>query len=389
MATISTECQQCNNEIKRSHKSIKCVSCEIIYHIKCAEIQEEELKMIQGNRCIQYMCKNCNRSDIIINAVRNVEKRLEECMEIIKNQGKMIENNSKLLVDATATTDTKISASTNSYAVVTSKSNAEVILVKPINQTPMPLKYRNNTPAIIIKPKNAQTSEQTLMHLKQSVNPGETKTKITKIKTLKNGGVLIKGENKQTINELKNLINNKISDKYEVELSKLSRPRIKIIGLSREYTSEELMEDLKLQNQFITEEDEIEIKHTVQMRNKKWIVFAEVKGSTFSNLIQRRSVNVGWESCKIEEDPNVRRCTKCWGFGHKTTECNRQVTCKHCAGNHLYIECRTQTPTCTNCYISNTKFNTNHQTNHEADHSSCSILQNKIYIQQERIDYYN
>ncbi|KAJ6475291.1 hypothetical protein C8R47DRAFT_925837, partial [Mycena vitilis] len=37
---------------------------------------------------------------------------------------------------------------------------------------------------------------------------------------------------------------------------------------------------------------------------------------------------------KHTDKPPFLRCTKCWGMGHITTQCKKEVACRGCAGNH-------------------------------------------------------
>ncbi|KAL4065130.1 hypothetical protein J3A83DRAFT_4099848 [Scleroderma citrinum] len=46
----------------------------------------------------------------------------------------------------------------------------------------------------------------------------------------------------------------------------------------------------------------------------------------------------------FQDMKQVHQCTKCWGFDHYTSQCNRRGTCCICAGPHTE-----DTHTCTNC----------------------------------------
>ncbi len=86
---------------------------------------------------------------------------------------------------------------------------------------------------------------------------------------------------------------------YSVEIKEQQKPRLKILGLSREYKDgEELLQDLQtLNRQLINEEDRMKVVFTRQsQKTKKWQVHVETSGQTFHKL-RNTKLDMGWNSC--------------------------------------------------------------------------------------------
>ncbi|KAG5860975.1 hypothetical protein JTB14_026213 [Gonioctena quinquepunctata] len=107
---------------------------------------------------------------------------------------------------------------------------------------------QNNIPKVIIRPKNVQTSVDTKIDIDKSINPAELKISIENIKTTNNGGLFIKCQSRQQVDLLMKSAQEKLQNKYDISISKMRKPRIKITNFNKDMTMEEIDKSLHDQN---------------------------------------------------------------------------------------------------------------------------------------------
>lgn len=76
-------------------------------------------------------------------------------------------------------------------------------------------------------------------------------------------------------------------------------------------------------------------------------------------MVDKKRVNVQWDSCKIYEYLNVRRCFKCLGFNHVAENCKNKIACSKCAEEHDEKQCTCVELKCVNCMEATKKFKMN------------------------------
>lgn len=73
-------------------------------------------------------------------------------------------------------------------------------------------------------------------------------------------------------------------------------------------------------------------------------IVIEVNGSAYKKMLQMGNIFLEWRQCKITEHLHIKRCFKCCGFSHISTECKAETQrCSKCAENHRYENCRSKT----------------------------------------------
>ncbi|XP_067619860.1 repetitive organellar protein-like [Eurosta solidaginis] len=203
---------------------------------------------------------------------------------------------------------------------------------------------------IIVKPKAKQTSERTRQDLNNKINPNELK--ITDIKAGHNGIMVIDSINEDERNKIKQIMDKKISDEYEIKIPRDYKPKLFITGMQFEKNRDYLIECLRKQNKCL-EQGEIKIikQYNVKTSNKNYYnAILEVDEEMFTNAIKLDKLNVGWERCKVYDGVDVTTCFKCRGYNHKATECKNEEVCTKCLGKHKTIECNEQPANkCINC----------------------------------------
>lgn len=74
----------------------------------------------------------------------------------------------------------------------------------------------------------------------------------------------------------------------------------------------------------------------------------EVDIESYNNIIGTGKLLVGYDSCKVWDATQIRRCFKCSGFNHMSTQCKqKEPTCSKCS--HLLKECQSSSLKCVNC----------------------------------------
>lgn len=182
---------------------------------------------------------------------------------------------------------------------------------------------------------------------------------------------------------MKNDIESNLGENYSAVVP-TSVPRLKVVGLSEQYSSDVFIDFLKSQN------DDIEINHVkvVNMYENprftynKYCAVIEVDLKTYNCMLSAKQVKVEFDLCFVVPAINVLRCFKCGEFGHKSTDCKNCETCSRCSEKHKTSECTSTVLKCVNCLKMNNERKLNLDVNHAAFSSECliySVSQNKCH----------
>ncbi|CAH1984446.1 unnamed protein product [Acanthoscelides obtectus] len=118
--------------------------------------------------------------------------------------------------------------------------------VKETNPPADPPRYsdvlRNRTqPAIVIRPKNTnQSVTQTKTDILKSVDPVEANIHLGKVCDIKEGGIVLGYKSKADNLKLLSIAKEKLGDSYVIKEVAGINPRVRIVGLSGEYSDEQI-----------------------------------------------------------------------------------------------------------------------------------------------------
>lgn len=159
---------------------------------------------------------------------------------------------------------------------------------------------------------------------------------------------------------------------FQVFQPKPILPQLIITNLSREYTEDELLAELKSTNAYFTEYDRIKIVHSQQKKNdNKWTIFLQANTSTFRKLLNRY-ITLDFSDHYVKEYIHTLRCLNCQQYGHKAAECCSSPACARCAGEHKTNDCQKNVSVrCINCVDSNLTKSTKLDTNHSCGSTQC------------------
>lgn len=247
-----------------------------------------------------------------------------------------------------------------------------------------------NVPYIICKPKIVQDCSITKSDIQNKVNIGRRSIGVESMKNRKDGSVFIKCNTNKSREQLKCALVESMGEGYEVDETRMRQPAVFIGNLDENIDSESLIDSIKSQNDFITEEDQMQLSLLRKNRRKNGqFAIIQCNRSAFNKLIKAGRVYVGLRRCPLHENLSVLRCYKCYKFNHKGKDCKYvgDKRCSKCAGTHRHDECSSNLTKCMNCLDSNEKYGTRYSVDHEVLDVNCPLHKIQLDRQKERTDY--
>lgn len=368
------ECTQCSKPMGKNEEFYQCDVCNNMMHKICTGLTPSEIKCIPlQKRVLRLLCQKCksfiDKLPNLISVIEDMKNEIKILKEAVLESNKVKSNNLQCLHQ---------DMFPKSYARATAEGS------ESLNY---PKKITNNFPMVIIKPKKNQDSTVTKKEVLQKINPAELNIGVNNIKLAKSGNITIKCSSREDADKLKNMAVTKLKNTYEVEETKLKKPRIKIIGFTESKNEEELEQLIRKQNKHIEDNDELKITYIKKTKTVGSIIFAECSPVLFNKIMYNRKLYIGWERCSVYEDIGVPQCFKCKGFYHKDTNCTNKTVCGYCGGEHNKNECQKLAKKCSNCENANHKYKTQYDINHEADNKECPSYKYQLQILKNKIDY--
>lgn len=364
------ECVICKET--KNKEVFNCDGCRNSICKACGNLTSSEVKVLQlkEGRTLKFYCprcQNCDNISLLQKIILDKETIIEDKNEIIRllkneyEELKKVKNNNE--------STCKIWQG-KSYANIAAKPNMKM-----------------NIPSLIIKPKTAQNLEKTKNDLQANIKPADLNVGINNWKATKNGNIIIKCPSVQDVETLKKAADDKLKNNYEIETTKMQKPKIKIAGYNGNKTVDEIEECLRRQNGWIAISDELKITYMKQRENLNYTIFGECSSELYHKFMNAKKVYIDWERYPIYEDISVTKCFNCQGFFHKHNKCNNKKVCEICASEHDKADCPKQVIKCNNCTLANSKYNLKYQTNHKASDPECPTYKYQFEILKSKIDY--
>ena len=223
-----------------------------------------------------------------------------------------------------------------------------------------------NPKAIKLMPVEGTTNEiannaALIQNIEKGLNEKGADIKMTRIKALDNGQVLIvldESENVETCTE----VLNSISTSTNMMVSKSSRrrnPRMKILRVAKDQIPEDVCGSLQRQNTSIfktpSSDPESFIKVITKLTStdsQTASIIIECDPASARRAISAKKVKLGLCVYEIVEHYHIRICKKCHKLGHNQSECKDTHRCGNCGGEHKSEECNSLSYQCTRCQIS-------------------------------------
>ena len=209
-------------------------------------------------------------------------------------------------------------------------------------------------PQLVIK----KTTEQNQNKIEEALIQNQVQVAESFTNTV--GDLVVVCETAEECETVRNLVST-TSEETEVRTPKETRSSITIVGFPKEYTKEEIVQLLVLQNGFVKGfanqnniDEHIEIFSVRPLKNKEdcYQAFASVSHTLREGFKHfKNKITIGFANCRVYDRYHVKRCNICQHFGHYARECPTPVeyACGKCSGDHHTNDCDNEESKCVNC----------------------------------------
>lgn len=352
-------CGKCNNKLTSADNGIRCSGkCEKYYHLKCVNVATKELQIIESCPGIKWFCEVCVK---YVNIFLQMNTIIDEIKEEFM---------------------TKIDDINNKLNKCSSNSQNEVKTYAKVAST--------SNEVVIIKPKNKQECKKTKEAILKNIKPSALEVGITQLKETKEGGVIIRCQNKTEQEKIQKVAEKKLSRQYQVKAPELKNPCVKIVDITENISQEELINCIQKQNAFVNHEKMQMTVKVIKKMKKNFMAIIECDPLTFKKILDENSLFINWDLCRVFEYISVHRCFKCAGFNHNSDNCARNPRCLKCAEEgHSSDSCDKEYVKCFNCIEAKDKLKLELNVDHSIYDSNCPVFLKKKNFQKQRVKSIN
>ncbi|XP_045471764.1 uncharacterized protein LOC123678671 [Harmonia axyridis] len=248
---------------------------------------------------------------------------------------------------------------------------------QPINEVPTYSNIVKSKSMVVIKPKDAeQTNSKTKLDIMRNIDPIDLKLGVSQVKQIKDGGILIGCDNPEGAKNFKKIANEKLSTDYKISDVRKFLPKIRIVGLVENYSSDDILKFLRGQNSVLSDVTHLRVLKTWATRKNPNVFQAliELDAGAYGLVMDLGKLFVNFDACSVFDATDVRICFRCSGFNHIQSNCSLKITCPKCTGEHPLNKCTSSTLKCINCNNANLA-----DTSHAVwDAAKCPIYKKKL-----------
>lgn len=257
------DCYICESETTPAD-SLRCEGvCGRNIHAKCAVISKSLLKGYKETDNMYYICEKCIGLSMIA-----VNKKLDKVMSIFNIYDERVtryDRDMKVLLESVCELKIQMNNITVSGDPATNDINVTNLNVSEKMRDNKHSKNKKSDAVILIKPKNNQNCDKTENDVKNNIDPKNIK--FNKMCKGPNGGIAIVCDEGESSEQIERIVKEKLSDDYSVK-SKVIRSKIKIVGIDKVLSREEILNAIKNQNPFL-EKSDIKIVHSYEVKRSK------------------------------------------------------------------------------------------------------------------------
>lgn len=361
-------CPICTDNFIVNNKKIKCGFCQEVFHNMCAKVKDSMVKSIAECINVLWFCNNClctvKQNLKLIEQMKSVEKKADTIIKQSSDCLEAIHSIQKLNLDDIKTNTNQDRG--RNYARALKEG------------------------VVVVKPTKACESKDTKLKIRENVSMSDLGVGITDMRDARQGAVVIKCKDMADANKLKLNLQQQLGQNYLTTIPQKKNPRIKIVGIEKEYTEDELRRVLKLQNKDILEEGSL-IKLVVTKKMvKTFLAIIECDAKSFQNILTKAEgrLFVDYRACRCYEYVSIIKCYNCNQYNHTSKECPNSKTCGKCASiHHESKDCSSRTYSCINCKLSNDKFKLHLNTDHSAYNIECPTYIRHLNSERAKIQY--
>ena len=371
-------CTTCGT-ISKGEEHVKCFSCTKLFHVVCVNASADEkvatktavfhfLQASTKNNFL-FFCDKClttmeinhgaeesQRISLLESKMNTFSQQLSEICSILKSTpAKSTDAPSK---PKQPSLKSSIWNDAAKLSTVKAPPSAAALVVPKIPDT------------------RVQSANQTI--IERTVVDNQIPLKETY--TNKSGDLVIVCESTEQRDELKNLVQTAKQD-ITMTSPKVKHQSITIVGMAREYNTEEIKKLILQQNTLIKRfaeannfDEHFKVHSVKPLKNnaEKFQVFAsvsEILREGFKNI--KDKLLMGVNTCKIYDRRQTKRCNNCQKYGHFVANCSTpsEASCGKCSENHSTRDCTSTIRGCINCRRNNLEHNS-----HSAFYHKCPSL---------------
>lgn len=390
-------CCKCKKVVDTS-SGIKCDgNCGKIYHMsnECSGkgVNNDFIEFKKGNFRIKFYCSECDKfqnSSKVLALLKVLEDKINK-QERNYQEVKQILNANKEETISEFKENENAMRKTMKDGSEFIKENLEeiksVVSKKETNRAPTyadKLKHFASEPMVLVKPKSQQDCNKTKKDFMTSINPASLK--LHHVKEISKGGIALACGSKDESMDLVKLATEKLGNEYEVNITELKKPKIKVIGMYEKFENDELVKKIKEQNNFMRD-SEINVIHAYKGLNRNFSAVIEVDGEHFAKVLECGRLFIDLQSCKVFEDIQVMRCYNCCRYYHKAKDCPNKRSCLKCGEEHELTKCNSIIEKCVNCEHAVQTYNVKYDIHHAVNDRRCNVYLKKLHMMRRRIEY--
>ncbi|KAK9703899.1 hypothetical protein QE152_g29022 [Popillia japonica] len=249
----------------------------------------------------------------------------------------------------------------------------------PEEYSPVLKKNIEPTNVLIVKRKNrSQSSKVTCKELKTMIDPVALSMSVNKLVEKDNGTVVNKCNPQDNIKSLETNLKSRFGTEYTVGASEKLNPKVIIFSVNKEDTldKEKLLDTIVKQNRInVTKNFVFKIIRAFGKKDTDNIIMG-CDPNTFKALLEKKTLYIRWNRCRVVESFHLLRCYNCCTYGHRAKNCRSSISCPKCSGDHALKDCSSTEFKCINCDRYNTKFKSTYLTSHNVFDKSCPVYIN-------------
>lgn len=349
-------------------------------------VTKELVEAKKENFRVKFYCSECDKFQSIskmFEAIKALEDKIDIQERNYQEIKTILNNNKEETINELKETENKMKNSM--------KENLELIKDVVSIKEPKKVTYADklkrfvNEPMVLVKPKLQQDCSKTKKDFISNINPASIK--LNHVKEISKGGIALACGSKDQSDDLVKLATEKLGAEYEIKMTELRKPRIKVIGMYEQFPNEELIEKIKEQNEFMKDSD-IKVNHTYKGYHNNFSAIIEVDGTHFAKVMEVGRLFVDLQSCKVFEDIQVMRCFNCSQYYHKSKDCQNKRSCQECGSEeHETSKCNSEIKKCVNCEHAVKTYNVKYDINHAVHDRHCNVFVKKMHMLRRRIEY--
>jgi hypothetical protein len=407
------DCEKCKERVN-GIEYLECYVCNAVLHTHCTILSKSIVRSVFTLKNLKFVCDNClecgsihkrkqidDTEQLIDDDKKLMKSLLDEMREVRGLKGMILDMKSELEQNVKSEVNKQLAnmqqiSNSEFQRQNSTKKRRKISEEKFVQSDDTVFRDKKTfadvvkkTPVLKIIPKNATQKNFETRNELSKIDPVEMEIK--EFRNVENGGIELKCSNEKATDLLKKKIMEDYGEKYEIVESKMTKPKIKIVGLDAMLDNEKLVTKILRQN------DDMDIRELTVIKQftiEKWsyknvCAIVEVDALSFDSIMNMGFLRIGFERCKVFEFVSILRCYKCCKYGHKSMDCKSEVqVCAKCANNHSIKDCDSDVLKCVNCDNSNKDLKLSLDTNHIAYSVNCPIYKNKLEQKRNRVDYF-